>query len=788
MKTSNSPQKKNRQLRTKVRITWAIAWKDIVEALKNKNSLSVILIALPMLFIYYYLPILSSKGEPPLIRVYDPGESRLVARMESSDSVNVRTYPSEAEMKKALTSADIPQIGLVIPADFDENPSSGQTPQLKGYVPIWVNQGDAAELRQDTEAQIASLLGQSVSIVMGEPVPLDPDSRGVGTTAGFWLIFMATMIGLLVTPHLLLEEKKTGTIEMLRISPARPWNLVTGKAIAGLFYCLVGTVVGVMFYQWLIVHYWLVLLTMLLGSLFTISMGLFLGSITESREQMTIWSWIFILPLFFPVFLTQLVGLVPNQVIAVLRYFPTPIAFDLIRASFAVTPGSTVWLQLLMLSAWVGSGLLLVVGIVRYQDHFSERPAAKTKTEHPSIPNHRGSTGWWNALQEWVSSTQTHPSQNGWEDEIYTIEEQGKVTGKPSRWRIIWTIASKDILATIKNRTAISIIIGTVFVLASYASIPLLLRRNSSPAAVVYDESQSATIRQLSLDPDLRVALTDSRETFQKTIRGSQEVLMGLSIPEDFEEKVENAQKITLQGYFVHWADSKQASLQASIFEEKLNALVPGEIRIQVADQRVYPSANPEGQMVMFSWTFAIVLFTFGLALTPLVFVEERESHTLDVLLISPATYSDVVIGKALGGGFYCLLAAVVVFIFNHYLIVHWGIAILAVLLGSGLAVSLGLLIGIATENTTSMRLWGSLTLFLILALSILGVYQGSQWPPTIATLFDYLPTTAFLELLGFSMAGEIPTRQLWIHAALLSLSIAIILVLVRWRLRQVER
>jgi hypothetical protein len=51
-----SPTNK-KSLRQSARIIWAIVAKDLLEALKNKNTLAIILITLPMILVYYYLPI-----------------------------------------------------------------------------------------------------------------------------------------------------------------------------------------------------------------------------------------------------------------------------------------------------------------------------------------------------------------------------------------------------------------------------------------------------------------------------------------------------------------------------------------------------------------------------------------------------------------------------------------------------------------------------------------------------------------------------------------------------------
>jgi len=777
-------------LRRNARIIWAIAWKDIVEALKNKNTLAVLLTALPMIFVYYYLPILDTRAEPPLIRVYDAGDSVLVARLENSEVLDVRTYRREELMKKALTSGDIPQLGLVIPQGFDQAVSTGGEAQLQGYVLNWVKQEDVQDLFSLIEDEVAFQLGQPVSIVLQERVYLEPDSTGVNTSAGISMVFVVTMVGLLLIPHLILEEKKTRTMDVLMVSPASPNNLVAGKAIAGLFYCLLGASISLIFYRWLYIHWWLAVVSTVLGALFVISIGLLLGSLIESREQLTMTAWVFILPLFLPVFLSLMPELIPDAVISISRFIPTVVYLNLLRTSAAAAfSASTVLLQLAWLAAWV-VGMMLIVGwMVRRQDRQPAKPAPEAHREDTSsFPILEAATRWLASLTKRAPRTEMIPDTAAVESEMFVGGGDDLPTGNRDAWRIIWAIASKDILATLKSKLALSIMLGTAFLLASSRALPLLLSSRNIPAAIVYDQGRSTILRGLAASDDLRLGIADSLEEMQKTVTSSPEVLLGLVVPEDFDQQAGSEQVIELDAFVVHWADPETLSQRVAFFEEQLGQSTWGQVHIQLAEQPLYPPAKPEGQSAMSMLSFTIILFTMGIALVPLLFVEEWQAHTLDVLLVSPARISEVVIGKALAGAFYCLLAAVVLFLFNAYLIVHWGVALLTVVLGAALAVAIGLLVGIISDSPTTAGLWGSVILLIVIALTVMAILPGINWSPALDTLLDYLPTSAMVEMLGYSVAGEIPLLQVWTNAAILFVGVLLVLGLVGWRLRLADR
>jgi ABC-type Na+ efflux pump permease subunit len=627
-----------------------------------------------------------------------------------------------------------------------------------------------------------------VPIVLQDPVYLAPDSHGVGSSAGIAFVFVITMVGLTLIPHLMLEEKQTRTIDVLMISPAGSGSLIAGKAIAGLFYCLLGAGVALIFYRFLIIHWWLAVLATILGALFTISFGLMLGTIIESRAQLTMWAWVFIVPLFVPVFLSLLEGLVPDRVIEVLRFVPTVVILDLFRTSCAAgIPLGKGLLQLSWVAAWAVGVLIFDGWLIRRQDRQPVKPAAEIE-DSSSTPLLDAGKRWVESFVGRFAGPQVLPAEKPAGMGSTRVEPREIASGKRDGWQIVWTIASKDITATIKNKLALSIMLGTAFVLATSAVLPLLLRAQDTPAAVVYDPGRSTILRALAASDDLRLGIVDSMEELQEVVSGAAEPLLGLVVPEDFDRRAGSADVVELEAYVVHWADPEVVAERAAFFEEQLGNSTWGQVRIEISGEPIYPRAQLDGQAFMFALTFAIVLFTMGIALVPLLFVEERQAHTLEVLLVSPARISEVVSGKALAGVFYCLLAAVVVLLFNQYLVVHWGVALLAVVLGASLAVALGLLVGMISDSPTTVGLWGSLVILVMLGLTLLGSYTGINWPPFIKILFEYMPTTVLVQMFGFSLAGEFPLMQVWANTAALLIAVLIVLGLVGWRLRLEDR
>ena len=207
-----------------------------------------------------------------------------------------------------------------------------------------------------------------------------------------------------------------------------------------------------------------------------------------------------------------------------------------------------------------------------------------------------------------------------------------------------------------------------------------------------------------------------------------------------------------------------------------------------VEGHAVYPSAELGLQPSLLAINLTVLLLIIGLALVPYLMIEEKETHTFDALLVSPARFSHVVCGKALAGLFYCLCAAVVVFLFNTRWIAHWEIATLAFLLGAAFAVAAGLLMGIVSENPTTVNLWVGLLLMLLLVPMLLEELVSAKLPSILQTILSWMPSVAMGKLIGLSMSGVVPALDVWSNVGVLAIESFVFYALVIWCVRRSDR
>lgn len=354
---------KGLSLRENLRIIWAIAAKDIGEALKNRHAIGVILTTLGLVLIYWLIPQFTDVADlsSPTVLIYDEGHSRLVEALDESPALEAYEFASPAVMKENLAfGGDKNELALVIPTDFDEVLQAGGQPKLEGYVLRWLTESQANEIQGLVEDEVENWAGRRISVNLeGNTVYPLPDSFGFPVWGSLSIMYVVLMIGVALTPHLILEEKQSKSIDALLVSPASGGHVAMGKALAGLFYCLMGAAIALALNMVLVTHWWLTVVVVILGSLFSTALGLLLGTIFEVRQQLTVWAMPVFAVLLIPVFIAILPRLLPQKVLDVLAFIPTIAMEKVIRTSFSETVAfSQVGLPMVILSGWT---LLLFV-------------------------------------------------------------------------------------------------------------------------------------------------------------------------------------------------------------------------------------------------------------------------------------------------------------------------------------------------------------------------------------------------------------------------------------------
>jgi ABC-type Na+ efflux pump permease subunit len=351
-------------------LSWAIAWKDIVGALKNRATFFNILVVIGLVFFNYWISSVRPWDKLIDIVVYDEGESSLFEGqgrsfpLSDGYELDVIEATSFGQMHRNMRYE---RWGAVIPPDFDQTLASGGEPTLTGYI-LWVYRGKVAELETQYSEKISELVGHPVRVEIGDNILLPTPEIGT-TSVDFHILFATLFITLITIPSLLHEERHTKTLDALLVSPASAGQVVMGKALAGMFYVLLSG--GLVFaLNWAYITNWGLALLGFLGiGLFSIGLALALGSFLKTPQKMMVWMAPVALFLIVPMVFADMVNLNPSLRV-IFSYVPTTALMKIIRFSMS----SSVPVGDLLTNLAVGlAGIALVYAVVVWMVRQSDR-------------------------------------------------------------------------------------------------------------------------------------------------------------------------------------------------------------------------------------------------------------------------------------------------------------------------------------------------------------------------------------------------------------------------------
>ncbi len=335
-------------------IVSAITRKDLVDAIRHRYLLTALVT--PLFVALLFRVLLPGGGSNKLLSivVHDAGGSGLVTELRKTNQITVVEAASvdatagEVEKRKAIG-------GLVVPAGFDADLAANKQPELTVYINNDKNIFEQAAFRR--------LLDQIVRSFAKQPEParltwVDIDKGANDQKRGgtgldqimlpLLLILTFGMIGAFVVPLLIVEEKEKRTLDFLLSSPASLNEIIAGKALTGVVYTLLiaGILLGIN--RQFIQNWPLTLLTILLGLLFVVGVGLVIGSLLNNTMQVNTWASIILIVLLAPSFPSLGITAWFDKA---MRVIPTYYLSEALKLSMAGTVSSQLWMYLAVLLA-----------------------------------------------------------------------------------------------------------------------------------------------------------------------------------------------------------------------------------------------------------------------------------------------------------------------------------------------------------------------------------------------------------------------------------------------------
>lgn len=317
----------------------------------------------------------------------------------------------------------------------------------------------------------------------------------------------------------------------------------------------------------------------------------------------------------------------------------------------------------------------------------------------------------------------------------------------------IVTLAWKDIIDAIRTPRLLIIVITPLIIALAiqiFFGNKLILRLGIySP-----DSTQLvAALKQIELVEVTEFSTADGL----KTAVINKDIIIGVILPLDFDALLVNKKFPNVEIFLAD--NSQEGQVGLSLLQQTFSLLAPNSLPVKISTTVLQPEVTPgislRGNLSIDQ--YAIVLWLVmgiagnGVMLVPTLIVEERERKTLDALLLSPASYVDIVTAKALVGALYSFVSSgLIISIQGGFPGRAFSLVVLILLGGFSLSL-LGVLIGNLSENLHVLNSYGSLFVFLL----VLPALVGMLGPHPLIQYLQFLPTFPLTQGISRTLEGS---------------------------------
>ena len=345
---------------------WVILRKDL--ALGPRSPIFLYAVALPAVLTAVFQFAFGSLFEPePRMAIVDDGASQITAALAEMEGVELTVLRNADTLRRGVEANDY-DVGLVLPAGFDDAVRAGERPPLEMYV--------GGESLASNRLILSVTTIDLIRAVEGGAPPVDVELVQTGD-AGLpiavrlvpvLVMFALFVAGAFVPASSIVDERIRGTFTAILVTPARSGEVLAAKAALGVILAFSMSLATLLLNNAVGSNWAHLLVVVLLGAVFTALLGLLIGTVAKDGATLfTIVKSSGIL-IFGPV----IFYLFPEWPQWIARLFPTYWVIDPIwRVSVLGEGLGDVWVPMVVA---VGIGALLVALVAR----LSRRMLART--------------------------------------------------------------------------------------------------------------------------------------------------------------------------------------------------------------------------------------------------------------------------------------------------------------------------------------------------------------------------------------------------------------------------
>ncbi len=274
--------------------------------------------------------------------------------------------------------------------------------------------------------------------------------------------------------------------------------------------------------------------------------------------------------------------------------------------------------------------------------------------------------------------------------------------------RTILAIVRKDALDILFNKATLSMLLTPVMIAILFAVLSGLLGGQAAKLLIYNPEhSRIGQVVSRSL-PGSQIILADSPDEVTSAFAQGKNpsYALGMVVPPGFDASLSRGEHPQLTLYFnnnqVNALQRQQVVSAITDYASSVSHPLPPVI---ITPTTSNPAISPF-TLDLSTFYVALALLTsisVGISLVSTLLVEEKEKKTLRMLLVSPATLTDVVLGKLLVGVGYQLVLSVVVMALLRGFVGNLPLVLLFVLLITCFGLALSLLAGSIFHTTSGV-------------------------------------------------------------------------------------
>jgi len=284
----------------------------------------------------------------------------------------------------------------------------------------------------------------------------------------------------------------------------------------------------------------------------------------------------------------------------------------------------------------------------------------------------------------------------------------------PKTFIFIWAIIAPLLISLL-----LSLVFGSLF--AGKPKLGLADEGNSGFATAV-SQLDSVVTREYDNAAEIRLAVEN----------GS--VDMGLVLPADFDSTITQGQEIDLTVYV--WGESlaKNRTILAITVVDLIREIAGHESPIEIENITLGDEVSIPWSDRLLPLVVLMAVFLGGIMIPSASIINEKENKTLEALVITPTSMTDVLVAKGFTGVIFSLINGILILLINQAFGAQPLLLTMVLVLGAVMASEIGLITGILMKDITNMMaLWkaGGILLF-----GPAIVYMFPQIPAWVGRLF----------------------------------------------------